>query len=85
VTVPGVVALAAAPGGYVVALAAVEGCAGVQAAPLSPALELGALGECVASTAGPGTTTLAAGGDVLWIWSGDFVARSTDGGASWSR
>lgn len=82
----GVVSVASVPDGYVVAVVGLDGCAGAQVLALATDLSAGAPGACVPAEAAPGATVIAsAPSGVLWFWSGEVVARSSDGGATWSR
>lgn len=81
--VPAAASVTSGADGYHVAVVDGDGCDGVQVVSLSTDLQAGAPGACIESTAGPGATVVSAAGRVLWLWSGDVVARSTDGGATW--
>ena len=70
--------------GYFVAVTEHDGCDGAQVVSLSTDLQSGAPGACVPSNAGPGATVVSAAADgLVWLWSGEVVARSSDGGATW--
>ncbi|WP_150307019.1 hypothetical protein [Planctomonas psychrotolerans] len=82
---PGAVAVTADDEGYLVARTGVAPCAGVQVTALgassgSAASERG----CSETPVDPAATTaISSAGDVLWLWSGDTVLRSSDGGVAW--
>lgn len=81
--VPAAASVTSGADGYSVAVVDGDGCDGVQVVSLSTDLQTGAPGACVASDAGPGATVVSAAGGVLWLWSGDVLGRSSDGGATW--
>lgn len=82
--IDGAASVAPSADGYRVAVTRRDDCAGAQVVPISPALEVGAPGGCLPSDAADGATVLATAGDgTVWIWSGDVVARSSDGGTTW--
>lgn len=81
--VPAAASVTSGADGYYVAVVDGGECDGVQVVALSTDLQPGAPGACVESNAGPGATVVAAAGGVLWLWSGDVVVRSIDGGATW--
>jgi hypothetical protein len=86
ITVPidGAASVAVAPDDYRLAVTGRDGCGGVQVVAVSPALEVGDPGGCLASDAANGATVLAIAGDsTVWVWSGGVVARSSDGGMTW--
>lgn len=67
----------------VVAAVEVPGCSGVQVTPLGAGLDP-AESTCVAAEVGPEGTALASAPDgSLWLWAGESVFMSTDGGATW--
>lgn len=81
--VPGAASVTPAADGYLLAVTG-EGCEGARVMPLSAALEPGAPGTCVPNMASDGSTVLASAADgTVWLWSGDTVARSSDGGTTW--
>jgi len=81
VAVPGAVALTDAGDGYLVGVLAAAGCPGVQvvAAGEGTAEALG----CSSAAAEPGSVDVAAVGESVWVWAGDAVQVSTDGGRTW--
>ncbi|WP_129519785.1 WD40/YVTN/BNR-like repeat-containing protein [Agromyces albus] len=82
--VPGAASVAPAANGYVLAVTGGEGCEGARVVTLSAALEPGVPGTCVPTVAPDGSTVLATAADgTVWLWSGDAVARSSDGGTTW--
>lgn len=85
-TAPGVLAVTPNEvGGFTVASAGVEGCTGVAVQTLpSVSAETGPiLVGCIPDAALDGVT-LAQSGTTVWLWAGDRVWVSPDGGASWS-
>lgn len=82
---PDALAIAPAADGYVVGAlrAPCEGVAVLTVANDGTGLD-GAAPVCAPGPAPvPGQVALAASGSTLWVWSGDLVARSTDGGVTW--
>ena len=63
-----------------------NGCVGAQLVGVALAeagLAPGAPGACLAATVAGGDVAVASGGNVTWLWAGDALARSEDGGATW--
>lgn len=82
--VRGAASVALAADGYLLAVTGGEDCEGARVIQLSAALEPGTPGTCVPDAASDGSTVLAAAADgTTWLWSGDSVARSSDGGTTW--
>ena len=82
--VSGAVALTASADGYAAAATDVDGCAGVSIAAFDAGSGAATTSGCFATTAPqPGTVAMANGGTTLWLWAGDALVRSSDGGASW--
>jgi hypothetical protein len=82
--VSGAASVAPTTDGYLLAVTGGEGCEGGRVMPVSATLEPGAPGTCVPSVASDGATVLATAADgTVWLWSGDTVARSSDGGSTW--
>lgn len=83
--VPGALAVTTTDAGYAVAAAGIAECAGVSI--LSVAAPVGTVDPtpvgCVADETAPSEVTIAASGAALWLWSGDRVLVSGDGGATW--
>ncbi|WP_127792771.1 hypothetical protein [Agromyces sp. LHK192] len=74
------VAVAAGTDAFLVAVAGSPDCDGVRVI----AAGGGAIGECVAVAVAPGETAIDVAGDgTVWVWAGDAIARSADGGATW--
>lgn len=83
VAVPGVAAVATRGDGFVLAVLNANGCVGVQVVGLTGGA-LGAPGACLAATAAAGEVAVAtASDDSVFVWAGNTVARSADGGATW--
>ncbi len=84
--IPGTINLAETDTGYIAVTAGVRDCAGVQVTQLNVALALGASGclplDLPTSTL-PGAVAIAQAADTVWVWAGDRVWRSGDGGATW--
>jgi hypothetical protein len=84
VKVSGAVAIGASGAGYAVAATGDAACAGIAIANLDATTSPGTNVGCfTAASPAPGTVVLAGGGGTLWMWAGDTVARSSNGGASW--
>ncbi|MRG60427.1 hypothetical protein GE115_11200 [Agromyces sp. CFH 90414] len=80
--VEGAVAVAAASDRYLVAVAGSDGCEGLRVIPVGGG-EASSIG-CLAAEVVPGETAVDVAGDgTIWVWSGDVIARSGDGGATW--
>ena len=84
VSLPGAVNLSATSDGYILAAAGQKGCAGVQVLSTPEALD-GAITPtgCRDATFKPGEVALSSADGVVWLWVGNAVSRSSDGGASW--
>lgn len=86
VSVPGASAIGAGGAGYQVAVLNQNGCIGAQLVELAlteSGLTPGAAGACLPATAGAADVAVAAGENVTWLWAGDALARTEDGGATW--
>lgn len=82
--VAGAVALAATADGYAIAATDLASCAGVAVSRVSWASGGAASAACFhAPLLQPGTVAIASGGSTLWLWAGDALARSSDGGSTW--
>jgi len=85
IAIPGLLAIAPNDTGYALAVAGVEGCAGLSFQ-LLPLLSEG-VGptpiSCV-SDVELAQVTLAQSGESVWLWGGDRVLVSQDGGATWA-
>lgn len=85
-TIAGLVNLSATDEGYIAAAFGASDCAGVQLRALSMDLTTNRLG-CYPTTALPsalvGNVTLSDGDGTLWLWVGDMLVRSRDGGVNW--
>lgn len=82
--VSGAVAIGARDGGYVVAAVGSGSCGGVQVVSLDAGTGEAAALACVGSTPPPaGGVAISGGTGAVWLWAGDAVARSTDGGTTW--
>jgi hypothetical protein len=80
----GSVALTATAEGYATAATSLAGCAGIAVSRFDAAVGGATLAGCLAtSTPQPGTVAVASGGSTLWLWAGDLLARSSDGGSTW--
>ena len=83
--IAGAVAVALNGPAFAVATAGVDECAGVQTRTLVRG-QLGAAGQCLSGEAPSGKVSLAgsAASGELYLWAGDRLARSVDGGTSWT-
>ena len=83
---PGVVSVTAAEGGYLAAAVGTVDCAGVQIMTVTSALAPGPVG-CYLSIVSPatlsGNVAVSVTAGSMWLWAGDSLARSLDGGATW--
>lgn len=83
-TVPGAVAVTASVNGYATTATGIEGCAGVSVAALDAGTGAATTSGCFTTLAPqPGAVAMASGGSTLWLWAGDALVRSGDGGATW--
>jgi hypothetical protein len=85
-TVAGAAAISVGPDGYRAAVVNQNACVGAQVVGIGIAeagLVPGAAGTCLAATVSPGETAVASAENVTWLWAGDGLARSADGGATW--
>ncbi len=83
--VPGSTAIAAGAGEYLLAVGGEEGCAGVAVTRLPDDAPAPATAATCASETAPqaGQVALATGGDSAWLWAGDDIVTSEDGGTTW--
>lgn len=84
VSLPGAVNLSAAGSGYLLAAVGQKDCAGVQVLSTSKALD-GALSPtgCREAKIKPGQVALSSADGVVWLWAGNAMSKSSDGGATW--
>jgi hypothetical protein len=81
---PGAVNLAAAGEGYVVVVQGQAECAGLQVLTGGEAADTPlSITGCREAAFNPGDVAVSSGGGTLWLWAGDAVSRSNDGGATW--
>jgi len=85
VTVEGAVAIAAASGTFYVASTGAAGCDGTQIATTSSSADdvMTPVGCSTATTDEPGSVAVSAASGSVWLWAGDDVVVSTDGGVTW--
>ena len=88
VSIRGALNLAPSAAGYVVAAVGSDACKGVQVLSIAEPAETAATATgCLPTDAPPstlsGNITLSEGAGTLWLWAGDVLKRSTDGGVSW--
>lgn len=83
---PGANNIAASPGGYLITAGATAQCAGVPVLSLSNDAQSITSTGCLPLVAQPaaGQVAIASAASTVWIWAGDTVKRSTDGGATWN-
>lgn len=81
VAVPGAVAVTDSGQGYLAAALGTQGCDGVQVVRAGPEAPepLG----CAPTPAEPGQVAISSAGDSVWVWAGDEVLVSGDGGRTW--
>lgn len=83
VAVPAAAAIAVSPNGYRIAVLNGAGCLGVQVLEVADGV-LTPPGACLSATAVPGEVAITtAADDSVYVWAGDTLARSTDGGSGW--
>lgn len=85
-SVPGAAAIGSSDGRYVLAVLNQNGCPGAQVVELTmteAGLAPGIPGACLSAAVGSGEAAIAANGDAIWIWAGEALGRSADGGTSW--
>lgn len=82
-SLPGAMNLATSGDGYLAAVAGAKDCAGVQIVALSAGLVPSVSGCYATVTPSAGTVALSEAAGTLWLWAGDALSRSTDGGATW--
>lgn len=83
----GVRSIAVDGGGYTLARVDVASCAGVQivtmpASDVTPSTAVSPVG-CADGTDADGTVTIDRAGQDVWLWDGETVRVSSDGGATW--
>ncbi|SDK42873.1 hypothetical protein SAMN05216282_10626 [Cryobacterium psychrotolerans] len=83
-SLPGAVNLSATSDGYILAAADQKDCAGVQVLSTPEALD-GAITPtgCRDAAFKPGEVALSSADGVVWLWAGNALSKSNDGGASW--
>lgn len=84
--VPGAAAIGADGAGYRVAVLNHDGCVGAQVVGVevgAEGLAAGASGACFPVAVAAGDVAVASADQVVWLWAGDGLARSGDGGATW--
>ncbi|MBO3663520.1 hypothetical protein [Microbacterium stercoris] len=83
VAAAGALTVTASPDGFKTLMTGIDGCAGVQVAPLADGA-LGAPGACLEAQYAPGEVAMSGDGDgLVTVWAGGTYARSQDGGANW--
>ena len=87
ITIPGAVNLAVTGAGYAVAAVGLPECAGVQLIALSDesreVTPMGCLLVEAPAEITPGSVAISEAADILWLWVGETVHRSLDGGLAW--
>lgn len=81
---PGAESMASTGDGYLLASTGVADCAGTKVSKFTVDL-LEESSTCVADVVAPGETAVAAGDGAVWLWAGDTIRRSLDGGVSWKE
>ena len=86
IAMPGAVTIATSDAGYFAAATGQSGCAGLQIVALTANLQSAKVG-CYATSLTPqslaANVALADAGGTVWLWAGDAMSRSSDGGATW--
>jgi hypothetical protein len=84
VPLPGAANLTSGDNGYLIVAANQAGCAGAQvlSTPEAPDGALSVKG-CRAAAFTPGNLAVANAGGIVWLWAGDALSRSSDGGTTW--
>ena len=83
--IPGSTAIAASEDEYLIAVGGETGCPGVAVTRLPDDAPAPATAATCASGTAPqaGQVALATGGDSAWLWAGDDIVTSEDGGTTW--
>lgn len=85
---PGVQAIGSASAGFIAAAVGREGCAGIQVLQVDAASAASSATGCLPTEIAPaefaGVIAIAEAASTVWLWAGDLIQRSSDGGASWS-
>ncbi|WP_156376678.1 hypothetical protein [Yonghaparkia sp. Root332] len=88
VPAPGVQAIGNASAGFIAAAVGREGCAGIQVLQIDAASAASSATGCLLTDIAPadfaGVVAIAEAASTVWLWAGDLIQRSSDGGASWS-
>ena len=86
-SVPGAGAITTGGTGYRVAVLNQGDCVGAQLVEVSvteAGSEGGAVGACLQATVAPGEVAIATGDEgTMWLWAGDVLGRTVDGGGTW--
>jgi hypothetical protein len=85
-SLPGVVTLTDTTAGYLTAAVGRSECVGVNVLSLSPSLQSvlsGCYSTLTAAQSLSSNVALSAASGTLWIWAGDSLGRSFDGGVTW--
>ena len=83
IAVPGAAAITLSPIGYRIAVLNSEACLGIQVLEVADGV-LSPPGACLSVTAAPGEVAITTASDgSVYVWAGDTLARSTEGGAQW--
>ena len=81
---PGAVTLTSAGDGYLIVAQSQANCAGLQVLATGEATDAPlAIDGCREVAFNPGDVAVSSGGGILWLWAGDTISRSNDGGATW--
>ena len=83
--VPGAVAVASGDGSYVVAASGASDCAGtgISSTGVAAGSPVDPIGCAPASVTTPGAVALSEAAGSVWLWAGDDVSVSRDGGRTW--
>ena len=84
IALPGAANLTVSDDGYIIVATDQAGCAGAQLLTMSNELD-GALSPngCRETAVTSGDLAVASADGIVWLWSGDEMSKSSDGGATW--
>lgn len=80
---PAAVAIGSTASGYAIAATGQDGCSGIAVSTLDTGTGAAAPAGCAGIGAPPGDVAISGSAGAIWLWAGDTVLRSTDGGSTW--